>query len=174
MQRTKTILILGAAVALGCSQDPSDLRPWRPSDHGHTNNPNAAQVNTAATNQAEVPPGLDDVTVVTWRRNCTRCHGAVGRADGPQAPMYKPTDLSDPRWQASATDDAIAAVIKSGRGKMPAFDLPAQTISNLVKLVRLLDRSRAARRAPAASASAPAAPSGSAPRPPPSAAPSAR
>jgi mono/diheme cytochrome c family protein len=52
--------------------------------------------------------------------------------------MTKPRDLTNPEWQQSVTDDAIADSIRRGRGAMPAFPLPESTIGNLVQLIRLL------------------------------------
>jgi hypothetical protein len=83
--------------------------------------------------------------------------------------MTKPRDLSDPAWQLSVTDEAIAAAIRNGKGRMPAFPLPEATVQNLVALIRLLGGQGQARPAtsgppPGASApgSAPPAPGSSA------------
>ena len=51
--------------------------------------------------------GLDDVTIVTWRRSCLSCHGAFGRGDGPQGAAVKARDLTDPAWQASVSDEEL-------------------------------------------------------------------
>ena len=145
--------------ACACNERPSDLRDWRPSDHDHTDNPGSDQVqvdpNDAGT---AAPPGLEDVTIVAWQQNCTPCHGQLGRGDGPRGPMVKATNLSDPAWQAAATDEQIARTIKLGKGAMPAFNLPDATIAKLVKLVRMMDATRLA----AQRAKPTAAPSGSA------------
>ena len=120
---------------------------------------------------APAVPGLEDVTIVAWGQNCTPCHGELGRGDGPRGPMLKATNLSDPTWQSSVTDQQIAAAIKLGKGAMPAFKLPDVTIANLVKLVRMMNVARLqAHAAASSSAAAPSAsiapkPSGSAPAP---------
>jgi hypothetical protein len=78
--------------------------------------------------------------------------------------MVKPRDLSDPAWQASITDEQIAASIVHGKGQMPPFAaLPSSTVNSLVKLVRRLSArpegaAPAASGASAGSSSAPAAP----------------
>ena len=56
-----------------------------------------------------------------------------------RGPMLKATNLSDPAWQGSVTDEQIAKAIKLGKGAMPPFNLPDVTIANLVKLVRILN-----------------------------------
>jgi mono/diheme cytochrome c family protein len=131
-----------AASCFACNQTPSDLRQWRPTDHDHTANPNAEQVQVTDAGSSEPGHGLDDVTIVAWQQNCTSCHGALGRGDGPQGPMLHAADLSRPDWQAATTDEAIAATIRQGRGKMPAFPLPDATILRLVQLIRMLDANR--------------------------------
>ena len=91
--------------------------------------------------------GIDEVTLVAWRENCAKCHGAMGAGDGPQGPMTHARDLSDGAWQAATNDETIAKTIREGRGMMPAFKLPDSTVSALVRLVRLFDVRR--RNAPA-------------------------
>lgn len=161
--------------SLACNERPSDAREWRPSDHDHTENPGADQVQVDP-NDAGTPavPGLEDVTIVAWQQNCTPCHGQLGRGDGPRGPMLKATNLSDPAWQAGVTDQQIAATIKLGKGAMPSFKLPDVTIANLVKLVRMMNIARLeahAQAAASAAAIASATPSASAGAPKPSAAP---
>jgi len=140
------------------------------------------QVDPAASS-APIVPGFEDVTLVAWKQNCTPCHGAVGRGDGPRGPMLKATNLSDPTWQSSVTDERIAEVIKRGKGAMPPFNLPDGTIANLVKLVRMLNvakleaHAQGAASAPSSSAvgSGAAAPSSSTkPRPSSSGAPASK
>lgn len=159
---------LSTALA-ACNSPPSDLREWRPEDHDHTTNPGAAQV--AAGPDAGPSPelaqaGLDEVTLIAWRQNCVRCHGVLGRGDGPQGRMMNATDLTSRAFQSATTDEKIAAVIKQGRGAMPPFALPDTTIASLVRLVRLLGKASLEEdAAAAASASAAPSPSGSAPAP---------
>jgi mono/diheme cytochrome c family protein len=154
-------------VALACNERPADLREWRVSDHNHTESPNSGQVQVDPSASAQAPPGLEDVTIVAWQQNCTRCHGQLGRGDGPQGPMVKATNLSDPAWQKAATDEQIGRAIKEGKGAMPAFKLPDATIGKLVKLVRMMNAAHpgpvgASSAAPNASAASSAAPSASA------------
>jgi hypothetical protein len=86
--------------------------------------------------------------------------------------MVKATNLSDPAWQAAATDEQIARAIKEGKGAMPPSNLPDVTIAKLVRLVRMMNAARiGAHAAPSASAGASGAPSSSAAPPPSSAKP---
>jgi mono/diheme cytochrome c family protein len=144
MRFALALTILLACTA--CESSPEDLREWRASDHDHTSEPGNDQV--------EVPPdggptpelaahGLDEVTIVAWQQNCTRCHGTIGRGDGPQGASVRASDLTDATWQRSVKDEQIARTIREGRGMMPPFGLPDSTISGLVRLIRLLDASRA-------------------------------
>jgi cytochrome c oxidase cbb3-type subunit 3 len=139
-----------------CNQRPADAREWRPSDHDHTDNPGSGQVQVdPADAGAPVVPGFEDVTLVAWKQNCTSCHGAIGHGDGPRGPMLKATNLSDPAWQSSVTDEQIAKTIKLGKGQMPAFNLPDVTIANLVRLVRILNVAKLEAHAQAGASAAP-------------------
>jgi len=159
--RCALLSLLLSACTLACNSAPSDLRPWKASDHDHTANPNAEQVQVTDAGSGASPHGLDDVTIVAWQQNCTTCHGPLGRGDGPQAQVVRATDLSRPDWQASVTDEGIAATIRQGRGRMPSFNLPDATVARLVALIRMLDLNKMQARAPAAAdsgrANAPAA-----------------
>jgi cytochrome c oxidase cbb3-type subunit 3 len=149
-----------------CNEPATDVRPWRVTDHDHTDNPGSGQVSADA--GAPAPPGLEDVTIVAWQQNCTQCHGQLGRGDGPRGPMLKATNLSDPAWQAAATDEQISNVIKNGKGAMPPFKLPDATIAKLVKLVRMMNAARLAAASDSAapsSSTAPAPSSSTAPAP---------
>lgn len=134
-------LALIALALLSCSRAPDDLREWRPSDHDHTEESSSGQVPANSPSSGGMF-GISEVVLAAWKTNCTTCHGIIGRADGPQAAMTKPRDLTDPTWQGSVSDADIASAIQNGRGSMPAFDLPATTVEGLVKLVRLLNRAR--------------------------------
>lgn len=156
-----------ASLAFACHRAPDDLREWRPSDHHHQtesrpgNDPGAPQVTGSA---EPAPPGLEQVTIAAWRRACAPCHGDFGRGDGPQGAMVHARDLTDPAWQAAASDAQIETTITKGRGLMPPAALPPETVANLVKLVRLLNRDhgptgpngRAPSAAPSASTGTPA------------------
>lgn len=164
MRALRSLVLLPFLVA--CNNAPPDLRPWRPSDHDHTSEPGNNQV--VGGPDAGVDPelaahGLNEVAVVAWEQNCVRCHGRFGHGDGPQGAMVRASDLTTPRFQSTSTDEQILATIKNGRGLMPAFPLPDETLKMLVQLIRLLGQATAATQAEgAARPSGSAAPSASA------------
>jgi mono/diheme cytochrome c family protein len=83
---------------------------------------------------------VTELVELTWRQQCTTCHGASGKGDGQMGPMVKAPDLTDGVWQASVSDADMAARIKEGKNRMPKFDLPAPVIAGLVAHVRSLRR----------------------------------
>lgn len=154
-------LALSTLVCIACNETPPDRREWRASDHDHTANPNAGQVQVPDGGASESGHALNDVTIVTWQQNCITCHGSLGRGDGPQGQLLHAADLSRPDWQAAVTDETIATTIRQGRGRMPGFKLPESTIKRLVALVRMLELNRMQHAMAAVAASA--APAGAAP-----------
>lgn len=51
--------------------------------------------------------------------------------------MVKSPDLTRADWQAKVTDAEMAELIRKGRNKMPAFDLPPKVIEGLVRRIRM-------------------------------------
>jgi mono/diheme cytochrome c family protein len=126
------VLAASAVPALGgCDRGPSEVREWTVDDHDQP--PSAAGQVTARPGTEGVDPSLIDLA---WRRNCATCHGAAGRGDGPQGPMVRAPDLTREEWQANISDDEMATIIRKGKNKMPAFDLPDQVVQGLVQRIR--------------------------------------
>jgi mono/diheme cytochrome c family protein len=83
--------------------------------------------------------------VELYRVNCTTCHGADGRGNGPMAPYFRenpaapvpPVDLSSPRVQ-QRTDGQLHWLLANGIGNMPAYGslLADQDLWALVTYVR--------------------------------------
>jgi hypothetical protein len=126
------------SVNLACSRSDREIRVWRPSDHeqetetklsGPTlNNQNA---------DGRITKNTSDDALSTWDSLCAECHGHVRAGLGPAGVALGARNFSDRHWQASTTDEQIAQSILHGRGRMPAFSLPRETISGLVQLVRI-------------------------------------
>lgn len=127
------LLALGIATT-ACDRAPAaqGLKEWSPADHdqepGQSANGRGARTDAGAPSLVEL----------TWQKQCVTCHGVAGRGDGPQAPMYKPSDLTREDWQGRVKDEEIAAVIRNGRGRMPKFDLPDDVVRGLVAKIRNL------------------------------------
>jgi cytochrome c oxidase cbb3-type subunit 3 len=133
-------LALGAAQG-GCDQPPSadGLPEWKPSDH-HSTDDNAGGGASSGQQAAAGAKGGDTAQLVeiTWRQQCVQCHGPSGRGDGPNGALFHPRDLSDPEWQAKVSDADIAATIRTGKNKMPKFDLPDPVLQGMVARIRML------------------------------------
>lgn len=125
--------VLGLATAAGCDKapPPDGLREWSAADHdGEKGTPKA---NQGAKGDAGGVPALVEIA---WRNQCAACHGASGKADGPQAAMFKPRDLTQEDWQAGVKDEDIAGAITNGKGRMPKFELEPEIVRGLVARVR--------------------------------------
>jgi mono/diheme cytochrome c family protein len=121
----------------GCSRPDGDIRAWRPGDHDQEAVPAlpGPSVNALSPQEAVAEKKPVDA-VATWSSLCSGCHGRIGDGNGPMGPAMGARNLADPRWQATITDDQIATSILRGKGRMPAFSLPSETIKGLVRLIR--------------------------------------
>lgn len=116
-----------------CDRPPSDgVREWTPQDHDHLDNGNGT--GAPAPSSEEEKRAL--LIEAAWAQNCAACHGAIGHGDGPNGALVKAPDLTRAEWQSTVTDEQIAARIREGKGLMPKFDLPEETIAGLVARVR--------------------------------------
>jgi cytochrome c oxidase cbb3-type subunit 3 len=139
-----------AQLCLGCERPPSadSLREWSPQDHHSADDDRAGQQQqgqqmAAAQAPRQAAPSRNDQDVaglvdLTWRTQCTSCHGPMGRGDGQMGPMLHAPDLTRADWQSRVTDAQMAATIKSGKDKMPKFDLPDPVVAGLVARIRQL------------------------------------
>lgn len=80
-----------------------------------------------------------------WKANCAMCHGKDGKGDTMMGHRLSLKDLTNPKVQASFTDDEATKDIKdgiteNGEKKMRAFGdkLTDQQIKDLVAYVRSL------------------------------------
>lgn len=133
---------LAAAGALACNGPPSaeSLPEWTPRDHHSADDQKLAAQQGQAPAQRGQGQGTDIPQLVdlTWRQQCSACHGASGRGDGQMGPMLQVRDLTAPEWQSQVTNEQIAVTIKNGKNKMPKFDLPDPVIQGLVQRIRTL------------------------------------
>lgn len=77
-----------------------------------------------------------------FANNCAKCHGKDGRAKTFRGKLLGARNLTDPQWQASASDERLFNSITNGRGKMPAFGkkFSETEINSLVQFVRHLKK----------------------------------
>jgi mono/diheme cytochrome c family protein len=132
-------LSLGLLLLSACEGPPSasDLRDWSPADHDRAEeNEKIASGAQAAPAGSGAADGTRTLVEATWRQQCVQCHGMVGRGDGPSGPMVKAPDLTREDWQSKVTDDDIAQTIKTGKNRMPKFDLPPQVLAGIVARIR--------------------------------------
>ncbi len=126
--------VLALFALLACDRPPSvELKEWSVADHDGEQKSAAAGAKQGAKGDAGGAPALVEIT---WRNQCAACHGAQGKGDGPQGPMFKAPDLGREEWQSKVKDEEIAATIKNGKGRMPKFELPDEVVRGLVGRVR--------------------------------------
>jgi cytochrome c oxidase cbb3-type subunit 3 len=145
--RLMAVLALGAALStsIGCERSAAGLTEWTPADHDHQTEPRQRHnmpTQGQRANPRSAPTQRSQVIDVTWAKQCASCHGRRGKGDGPSSTMVKARDLTNPDFQATLSDEQIAKVIREGKDKMPAFNLPDSIIEGLVQHVRGLVRKR--------------------------------
>jgi mono/diheme cytochrome c family protein len=132
------LLVLAVCAACGKNDKPppaSTGRPNAPTESGPNRQPKMAQAD--GSEQAER----------MFATVCAVCHGMEGKGDGPGAANLnpKPRNYTDPKWQASVTDDDLKKTILlggQGVGKSPMMpgqpqlkDQP-EVLDGLVKIIR--------------------------------------
>lgn len=107
-----------ALLSLTACGSRRELREWQPSDH----QPPPA---VAPEGQASAPEQGDpaaQAAAALWGMRCASCHGASGRGDGAgKPPGVALPDMSNPAYRSARSDAELVAIIKAGRGLMPAF-----------------------------------------------------
>ena len=92
------------------------------------------------------------------QRSCAGCHGPDGRGSVRLGlGLAKPSrDLTDPEFHAHVTDAQLRAVIRTGKGLMPAFGglMGDEDLTNVIAFIRTLPPGA---RAPQPSATPPSA-----------------
>ncbi len=132
-------LALAAVLSAGCDRTPSadGLREWNVQDHEQDQESLKAQLPRKGDGgSGGGASGIAALVDLTWRAQCAQCHGESGRGDGPNGPMVKATNFTDPEWQHRIQDGEIANAIQNGKGKMPKFDLSSELVAGLVVRIR--------------------------------------
>jgi mono/diheme cytochrome c family protein len=77
----------------------------------------------------------------TYKAKCAMCHGPDGTASTPMGKGMKIPSFKDPD-QVKASDAALAAITKDGKGKMPAYNgkLTDAQIKEVVSYIRTLQK----------------------------------
>jgi hypothetical protein len=135
-----------AFAALACEAPPSaaSLKEWTPADHHSSDDdkltaqPNAARAAQGPAARRSPSSDVAQLVDITWRQQCTQCHGSGGKGDGQMGPMVRAPDLTRADWQKTVTDAELAATIKNGKNRMPKFDLPEAVLQGLIKRIRAL------------------------------------
>lgn len=132
--RTAVIGLSLAFFLLSCDRPPSvELREWSAADHDRM------EEKAKSRQGAQQRGGNDDTQVIelTWQAQCARCHGPVGKGDGPDGPMVKARDLTSEELQAQMSDAEMMKVIREGKGQMPKFPgIPQKVLEGLVARIR--------------------------------------
>jgi len=129
----------------GCDRPPAahELEEWTPRDH-HSSDDDKLSARAQGAKQVDsTPRGSGDSDVaplvdITWRQQCTNCHGASGKGDGQMGALLHAPDLTRAEWQSSVTDNDVAVMIRNGKNRMPKFDLPEPVVRGLVARIRSL------------------------------------
>ena len=95
----------------------------------------------AGTALLSAPARADNAGAATFKTKCAVCHGADGKGETAIGKADKIRDLGSADVQKQ-TDDELAGIIGSGKGKMPAYgkSLKAEQIKELVAFIRTLKK----------------------------------
>lgn len=76
-----------------------------------------------------------------YKTKCAGCHGADGRGETSMGKANKIRDLGSADVQKQ-TDDELAGIISTGKGKMPAYakSLKPEQVKDLVAYIRSLKK----------------------------------
>lgn len=105
MRRIPTGLCIGFIVALVTGSEISGQAPGGNAEARKLKSPVKATPQSIATGKQ------------LYAKNCTACHGADAKGDGPMAPKDShPSNLTDKEWTRGSTDGEIFAVLRDGAG----------------------------------------------------------
>jgi mono/diheme cytochrome c family protein len=78
-----------------------------------------------------------------YKSSCAQCHGATGEADTPAGKTFGARSLNSPDV-VKMSDADLLAVIKTGKGKMPAWEgiLTDGQVKDVITYIRTLQKSK--------------------------------
>ncbi len=140
-----SLFIIGMVVLAGCTKESASNSGDKTGDES----PSITQApgndtSTAAQSSGDDASSISQAARDTFQKQCSTCHGKEGDGKGPMAMALKPParNWTDREWQKSTSDDDIRnAIVKGGQGVgksavMPAYNLPAEVVDELVSLIR--------------------------------------
>jgi cytochrome c oxidase cbb3-type subunit 3 len=142
-RRAGRAILSGTVAALSLSLGACEGAPaagtlpeWKPEEHHSRDDGLKAAQQAPQAAHGGAGSDVPQLVELTWRQQCATCHGAGGHGDGQMGPMLHAPDLTSPELQARVTDQEMAAIIKGGKDKMPAFNLPDPVLQGMVARVR--------------------------------------
>ncbi len=162
MRLSHALPVILAATALyslsGCTQCTDQHNPYPDRERFAKEQELANKPQPILDEGGTIPPKAEATAAVAsgdpidqkYQTFCATCHGAAGDGAGPGAAALnpKPRNFTDAAWQASASDERIAKVIKEGGasvGLSPTMTpwgsaLSDDEISGMVKKVRAFQK----------------------------------
>ncbi|MDB4974700.1 MAG: hypothetical protein JWN48_3041 [Myxococcaceae bacterium] len=134
---------LSLGVLLLACEGPRQLREWQPSDHQPP--PSVVPEGQGQGESSVQETSTARAAASLFELRCASCHGVGGRGDGPgKPPGANLPDMTRPEYRTARSDGELHAIIKNGRGLMPAFadQLTDLGIDALVAHVRTLSRAQ--------------------------------
>ena len=82
---------------------------------------------------------------ISFKDQCSRCHGSDGKGDTVLGDLLFPPDFTDGKWWKEVTNDRLMQSITNGKDEMPAFGkkLTKPEILALIGYVRCFEESAA-------------------------------
>ncbi len=117
-----------------------EVREWQASDHQP---PPAVTPEGQGAGEESSAGANSRAAQALWDARCATCHGREGRGDGPgKPPVAQIPDFTSRDYVSKHTDAELHAIVKNGRGLMPAFgaDLTDLGIDAMIAHVRTLAR----------------------------------
>jgi mono/diheme cytochrome c family protein len=137
------LFVIGLVVVAGCSKGSASNSDDKTGDDASSISQPSGDASSISQPSSDAP-SITQASREAFQKQCSTCHGEKGDGNGPMAMALKPParNWTDRAWQESTSDDEIRdAIVKGGRGvgksgMMPAYDLPAEVVDELVRLIR--------------------------------------